>query len=342
MKVLVTGASGYIGSVLVPLLLEASHEVIAIDRFFFGDCLLESSHLTKIQMDSRCIDPALFKEVDAVIDLVAISNDPSGDAFAQATTEINFESRKRTAELAKSHGVKRYILPSSCSIYGFQDSIVDETASVNPLTRYAVANYEAENAVLPLSGDNFVVTVIRQSTIYGYSPRMRFDLAINGMTYGAWDNGKLPLMRDGTQYRPMLHVKDTARLMIALLTADADKVNGEIFNAGSDAQNYRLGELGEIVAEKVSSFLGQRVDIEWYGDPDHRSYRVNFDKVVEQVGWQPLMKAEDGVTEICAALSRGELLKTSKTITLEWYKRLESEPQKFSSLLLNNKMLNLH
>jgi nucleoside-diphosphate-sugar epimerase len=263
-----------------------------------------------------------FAEVDGVIDLVAISNDPAGERFREVTWQINYLSRVHTAQLAKLAGVKRYILPSSCSIYGFQPGVVDETSPINPLTTYAKANRRAEEGVLKLADEEFIVTVIRQATLFGYSPRMRFDLAINGMTYGAWKFQKLPLMRDGTQYRPMLHVQDTTDLMIELLKAPADLINGEIFNAGGDELNYQIGKLGEIVARIVEEITGKRVEIEWYGDPDKRSYRVSFRKIREKLGWTPKWRAEDGVKEIVEKLEKGELEKGPDTLTLNWYEEL--------------------
>ena len=232
MKILVTGGSGYIGSILIPKLLSEGNEVHVVDRFFFGDTLEESPNLKKIKADCRNIDANLFTDIDIVIDLVAISNDPSGETFANATYQINHESRVRTAKLAKENGVCRYILPSSCSIYGFQEEglIADENTTTNPLTNYAKANEMAENGVLPLADNDFCVTVLRQATVYGYSPRMRFDLAINGMTFGAWKERKLPLMRDGKQWRPMIHVKDTADAMNFMLSQDPLHINGQIWS----------------------------------------------------------------------------------------------------------------
>ena len=323
--VLVTGAGGYIGTTLVPMLLENGYNVRAIDRFFFGrDLLPEHPSLECIQEDVRKLTPEHFENVDFVIDLVAISNDPSGELFQDATYEINRDARIATAQMAKEAGVKRYVLPSSCSIYGFQEPevICDETFATNPLTTYAKANEEAEHGVLPLADDNFVVVVLRQSTVYGYSPRMRFDLAINGMTFGAWKTGKLPLLRDGTQWRPMVHVSDTAAAQMFMLTAEASKVNGQLFNVGSDENNYQLKPLAEEVAET----LPNDVEIEWYGDPDHRSYRVNFDKI-EALGWKAGKVARDGALEIHAELEKGTLDKTPKTITLEWYKTITEDPQ---------------
>lgn len=319
-KVLVTGAGGYIGTTLVPMLLERGYAVRAVDRFFFGPELLPSHpRLERVREDSRCLVAEHFDGVDAVIDLVAISNDPSGEKFQDATWAINRDSRIECARLARAAGVKRYVLPSSCSLYGFQpaDVIADETTATNPLTTYARANEMAEQGVLPLADEDFCVTVLRQATVYGYSPRMRFDLAINGMTYGAWKTGKLPLMRDGTQWRPMVHVRDTAAAQIFMLEAEAERVSGEIFNVGSRENVYQLGPLAETVAEAVP----RDVVIEWYGDPDHRSYRVSFDKI-EALGYKAEWTAGAAVAEICAKLEAGELDRTTKTITLDWYSEL--------------------
>lgn len=319
-NILVTGGGGYIGTTLVPMLLEAGFGVRVLDRFFFGRELLEPhANLEVVVEDSRRLSAQHLEGVDAVIDLVAISNDPSGELFQDATYQINHRSRQHCAELAKAAGVHRYILPSSCSIYGFKDAdvVADETSPPAPLTTYARANEMAEQSVLQLADERFCVVVLRQATVFGLSPRMRFDLAINGMTYGAWKTGKLPLMRDGSQWRPMVHVRDTAKAQIFMLEIEPSQVNGEIFNVGSATNTYQIGPLGETVAKCVP----KDVQIEWYGDPDHRSYRVSFDKI-EALGFRAELTAADGVAEICAALDAGAIDRETRTITLDWYKKL--------------------
>ena len=323
--VLVTGAGGYIGTVLTPMLLEAGYAVRALDRFFFGrELLADHDRLEVVVEDNRRLTAAHFEGVETVIDLAALSNDPTGELFQEATRQINCAARVNAARLAKQAGAKRYVLPSSCSIYGFQQHdapAANETSSTNPLTTYARANEEAEQGALALADSQFCVVALRQATVYGISPRMRFDLAINGMTYGAWKTGKLPVMRDGSQWRPMVHVRDAAAAQLFMLEADPARVNGQIFNVGSAADTCQIRPLAELIAEQVARCASNKVAIEWYGDPDQRSYRVNFDKI-EALGWRAEKTIGDGVAEICAALKAGRIDKTLETLTLEWYQAL--------------------
>lgn len=323
-KILVTGAGGYIGSVLTRMLLERGNDVLAVDRFFFGrEALPEDGNgLHVIQADIRSLEQDAFQGVEAVIDLAALSNDPAGELEPEVTWSINHRGRARVARLAKQAGCKRYILPSSCSIYGFQEGILDEASPVNPLTTYAEANLKAEEDVLPLADEGYCVVVIRQATVYGFSHRMRFDLAVNGMVKGFFKNGRIPILRDGTQWRPFVHVKDTSRAIISLLEANAEAVNGQIFNVGSDEQNVQIMPLANLVAEAI----GVPFEYEWYGEPDHRSYQVCFRKIRETVQYQTQYALQDGAAEVYAALQRKALdADDRRTITVQWYQHLLSQ-----------------
>ena len=323
MKVLVTGGAGYIGSILTRLLLERGYKVKCLDRFFFGmeplRDLMSDPNLEIIKDDVRWFDPNILRDVDAVLDLAALSNDPSGELDPAKTYDINYLGRVRTARLSKEYGVKRYILASSCSVYGFREGVIlDENSPVNPLTTYAKCNVLAERDVLPLADENFIVTALRQATVYGLSPRMRFDLAINGMVLGVFKNKKIPVMRDGTQWRPFIHVKDTSKAFITVLESPKEKVNGQIFNVGSNEQNLQIYPLAKMIGEAI----GEPFEIEWYGSPDKRSYRVNFDKIRNVLGFKPDYTPRDGAREVYEALKNGIVTDSLKTRTVEWYKHL--------------------
>ncbi|MEM2146220.1 MAG: SDR family oxidoreductase [Candidatus Jordarchaeaceae archaeon] len=328
MKVLVTGGAGYIGSTLVELLLDRGYEVTCLDRLFFGKETLKNvinnPKFKVIQDDIRWFDPKILEEIDVVLDLAALSNDPTGELDSQKTLEINYKGRLRVAKLAKEKGVERYILASSCSVYGFQEGLLNESSPTDPLTTYAKANLLAEQEILPLADDNFTSLALRQATVYGLSPRMRFDLAINGMTLGFFKNGKIPILRDGNQWRPFVHVRDTSKAFILAIEAPREKVSGEVFNVGANEQNYQIFPLAKLVAESV----GLPFEYEWYGSPDYRSYRVSFDKIKEVLKFKPEYTPKEGSREIYEALQEGTVTDDLKTITVKWYKHL-LEMQKF-------------
>ena len=319
-KIVVTGGSGYLGSVLCQKLVDSEYDVRVLDRFFFGSTIPDSGHIEKIKIDSRKISEIHLMDAYAVLDLAAISNDPAGELNPVKTIEINFEARRRLQKLASESGVERYILASSCSIYGFQEGILDEKSQTNPLTTYAQANLRAEESALKLhaQGSNMAVTVFRQATMYGLSPRMRFDIAVNGMTLGLWQNGTIPMLRDGTQWRPFMHIHDASKAFVLALNAKKELVAGERFNVGSNEQNYQIKQLGELVAEGI----GKQFDFTWYGDPDQRSYQVNFDKVKDVLGFTPDWTPLEGAKEIANALESGMVKADIKTKTLDWYAEL--------------------
>lgn len=319
--ILVTGGAGYIGCILTETLLDQGAQVTVLDRFFFGQTLTslaDRSGLRLIKDDIRWCPPSVFDGIDAVLDLAAISNDPAGELDPEKTMDINFRGRARVASMAKERGVRKYVLASSCSIYGFQEGLITEESPPNPLTTYAAANLEVERANLPLGDDRFCVTVLRQATVYGLSPRMRFDLAINGMTLGLQQKGMIGVLRDGMQWRPFVHVRDTCRAFLAVLAAGPELVNRQIFNVGDDDQNVQILPL----AQRVCGAVGRPFSYAWYGDPDHRSYRVGFRKIQDMLGYKTKYTPEDGVREIFQALEDKRVEAGPKTSTVAWYKSL--------------------
>lgn len=339
MKVLVTGGGGYIGSILVPRLLKEGFYVKVLDRFYFGKDKLDSVKnnplLELIQDDTRYFDKKILKGVDVVMDLAALSNDPSGELNPKRTMDINFRGRSRVAKLSKESGVTKYILASSCSIYGFRDGNLDEKSPINPLTTYAKANRKAEIAAKKLSDSQFTTTMLRFATVFGLSPRMRFDLAINGMTLGFFKNKQIPIMRNGKQWRPFIHVKDVAEAYVKVIQAPSELVNGEIFNVGSNEMNYQILPLAKEVAK------GMKIPFkkEWYGDPDSRSYKINFNKIYSLLGYSTKWTVQQGAKEIYEALKKGKTTDSIQTKTVEWYKYLLESKQITDSIQINGKIL---
>ena len=338
MRVLVTGGAGYIGSVLSKILVEKGHDVSCLDRFFFGKEALEnvSGKINLIKDDIRWFNPDILKGVDAVLDLASLSNDPSGELDPQKTLEINYKGRVRVATLSKKYKVGKYVLASTCSVYGFQEGTLNEDSKLNPLTTYAKANMMAEKEVLPLADNSFTVTVLRQATVYGFSHRMRFDLAINGMALGFFKNGKIPIMRDGKQWRPFVHVKDTSNAFISVLESNPKLVNGQIFNVGNNEQNLQIFDLAKMVAESINLPF----NFEWYGSPDMRSYKVSFDKIKEQIGYKTSYTPKEGAKEVFDALKEGKLNpEDPRTITVKWYKHLLEAHKLVNDLEINGVLL---
>jgi nucleoside-diphosphate-sugar epimerase len=339
MQILVTGGGGYIGSVLVAELLKDSHKVKCLDRFFFGNeplsDVLSNPNLKIIKDDIRWFDPRILKDIDIVIDLAALSNDPAGELDPSKTFDINYLGRMRAARLSKEYGVKRYILASSCSIYGFQDGLLDEHSNISPLTTYAKANSKAEGDVLPLADSKFTVTVLRFATVYGYSGRMRFDLAINAMVLSLYKSPKISVMRDGMQWRPFIHIKDAATAYKLTMSQQPDKVNGQIFNVGSNEQNYQILSLAKLIGES----LNVDYQIEWYGSGDFRSYKVSFEKFKDTVRFKPTYTPNEGSLEIYEALKTGKLVESLKTKTVDWYKHLMKSYELISEVAIRNTIL---
>jgi nucleoside-diphosphate-sugar epimerase len=279
MRVLVTGHHGYIGSVLAPGLREAGHEVVGLDTFYYRGCdfgdgsVLEPS----LELDLRDGSPTDLEGFNAVVHLAALSNDPLGDFNPSWTYAINRDATISLARAAKEAGAQRFVFASSCSMYGAAegDLALTEAAPLRPLTPYAESKVAAEEALNELAGDDFAPVSMRNATVYGVSPRLRLDIVLNNLVAWAHTTGAIRLQSDGSSWRPLIHVRDVVRATLALLEAPDDVVRGEAFNIGSDAQNYRIRELAEIVHDCLPQC---EVTFAEGASADPRSYRVDFSK----------------------------------------------------------------
>lgn len=323
-RILITGGAGYIGSVLIGQLLDNGYEIVCLDRLLFGDGgikrYLSSGNFKLVAEDTRTFSPELLRNIDAVVDLAAISQpDPSGILGKEIFYRMNYEGALRVATLSKKYGVERYIFASTCSVYGFQEGIISEDSPLNPLEEYAKTKLMAENSLKSLCSDKFHVTILRLATVYGLSEKMRFDLVVNGMTLSLYKTGIIRVMRPGTQVRPVVHVKDVVRAIKTVLEAEKEKISGETFNVGSDEQNYQIRNLAELIGKSID----KEFSIEWYGEPDTRSYRVSFKKIETQLGFKTLYTPEDGAREIYRALENGQIADTPETNVIQWWKILK-------------------
>ncbi|MFT5115505.1 MAG: nucleoside-diphosphate-sugar epimerase [Parasphingorhabdus sp.] len=303
LSLLVTGHDGYIGSVLVPLLLSAGHRVTGCDIGLYRKCsfLGELSEVENLATDVRCLQAKDLANIDAIIHLAGLSNDPLGSFRPQLTEEVNYKASLHLANLAIDSGVERFLFASSCSVYGNgSDDLLDEQSRTNPITPYARSKYQAEVDIALLANERFHPTFLRAGTVYGVSPRIRFDLVLNNLTAWAHASGKVHLKSDGNAWRPMLHVKDLAQAYLSILEAPSKMVAGQAFNIGSTEQNFQIHEL----ASTVNLVLPQsKLEFATNAGADFRNYRVNCDKFAELITARPMTwTIEDGVRELAEAL----------------------------------------
>ena len=321
--VLVTGGGGYIGSVLCELLLDAGHQVRVLDRMFFGRQAL--AHIegrdafTVFREDIRYVGPEPFEGADVVIHLAGISNDPACDLDSKITQEVNVDGTMRVAKQAREAGVSRFIFSSSCSVYGASDgALLHEDSARAPVSLYARTKIESEEDLMKMHSDDFAVTLLRNGTVYGLSPRMRFDLVINLMTLYAHRNRKIFVLGGGQQWRPLVHVHDVARAFIAVMDAPIDKVAGETFNVGETDHNFQTVRIAQMVRDVLPY-----TDVELVpDDPDRRTYKVAFDKMRDVLGFEITRTPHEGIVEIKQALERGTVDDGIKSRTVDYYRFL--------------------
>jgi len=295
MKVLVTGNLGYIGTVLVEILRNENFEVEVYDIGYFPKNFASSSNETQPKRDIRDIKIKDLSGIDAICHLAALSNDPLGELNSDITFEINYKTTIKLAETAKKAGVKRFIFSSSCSSYGSSQEIVNENSELLPLTAYAKSKVFAEHDLSKLKDENFSPVNLRSATAYGLSPNMRLDLVANNLTCSAVTTGLVKLLSDGSAWRPLIHVEDMARAFIQVLKCPEDRIKGQVFNVGSNDNNYTIKELAEIIESIVPH---SKISYTENADKDSRSYRVSFDKIKNELGYQTRKKLDDGIKEM--------------------------------------------
>ena len=303
-KVLVVGGAGYVGCVLVPELLERGYAVKVFDRLYYGDFGLAQAR-DRIELavgDMRTMSADLLADVGAVINLGGLSNDPTAEYNPKANYEMNVVATEALARLCKEAGVKRYIFASSCSIYDVgegnedKDVVLDETSPVEPKAAYSRSKYEAERILLSMADDAFSPVILRKGTIYGFSPRMRYDLVVNTFVKDALSAGRMTLYYGGEMWRPLVDVRDAAKAYISCLQAPDSQVAGEIFNVVHG--NYRISELalrvrGALRAAGVSAEI--HPDYRYRGV---RNYRVSGKKIERVLDFQPSVSIEEAVADL--------------------------------------------
>jgi len=307
MRVLVTGHKGYIGTILVPMLIEAGHEVVGLDSDLYRECTFGNEesikHIPEIRKDIRDVKPSDIEGFEAIIHLAGFSNDPLGDLNPKLTYEINHAASVRLANLAKKVRVCRFIFSSSCSNYGAAgQDWVNEQSELKPVTPYGISKVRVEKDIMRLADSNFSPTFPRSGTAYGVSPRLRFDLVLNNLVAWAFTTGRVHLKSDGMAWRPIVHIEDIARAFIAILRAPLNLIHNQTFNIGQTKENYRIRQLAKIVAETVP---GSQIEYAEGASRDKRCYRVDCSKLEKTLfEFKPQWNAKRGAKELYEAFKK--------------------------------------
>lgn len=320
MRILVTGTEGYLGSLLAPDLSRRGHDVTGLDTGYFKNGWLyhgTDRSVFTLDQDVRRVTRDQLEGVDAVVHMAELSNDPMGDLLGELTYEVNHKGTLRLASRAKAAGVERFIHMSSCSVYGVAEGVVDESSPTNPQTAYADCKALVERDVSALADDDFSPTFMRNATAFGASPRMRFDIVLNNLSGLAHTTRRISMTSDGTPWRPLVHAQDIGKAIRCALQAPRELIHNEVFNVGSNEQNYQVREIAETVA---AAFPGCTTE---FGRPnaDNRSYRVNFDKIHDKLpGFSCDWDAASGAAQLASIFKAVDL--DSATFTGRGHTRL--------------------
>jgi nucleoside-diphosphate-sugar epimerase len=307
--VLVIGGAGYIGSALVPKLLRAGYRVRVLDILLFGDSSLADvrghKRLEVIQEDFRHWDKVYvaMRDADAVVHLGAIVGDPACTIDENATIDINLIATHMIATLAKLLHIPRFVFASTCSVYGACDEILDERSEVRPVSLYGHTKFASEKVLRSIADATFGPTILRFATIYGLSGRTRFDLVVNLLTAKAKIDGQITI-HDGDQWRPFIHVDDAAQAIVDVLNSPLEIVAHDVFNVGSNEQNYTIRQIGDLIHQQViaAELTESRTA------NDRRNYRVDFGKIRNLINFSPKWTIEAGIGQVLESIASGQVL----------------------------------
>jgi nucleoside-diphosphate-sugar epimerase len=297
-RILLTGNEGYLGCLLAADLVRDGHTVLGVDTGFYRNGWLYHGvdrTVETLHRDVRELTEEDLRGFDAVVHMAELSNDPLGDLIGEVTYDVNHRGSSDLAQRAKRAGVQRFVYMSSCSVYGIADGTVDESSPLNPQTAYGTCKALVERDLVALADDDFSPTLLRNATAFGASPRMRFDIVLNNLCGLAWTTGRIALVSDGSPWRPLVHAQDIGLAIRCVLEAPREAVHAQIFNVGSDDQNYRVRD---IAARVAAAFPGCEIST---GAPsaDDRSYRVDFSKIHSQLpGFSCAWDAERGAAQL--------------------------------------------
>lgn len=304
-RVLVIGGAGYIGSLLIASLLDRHYKVRVLDNLLYGEDALSTfksnPNLELLVGDCRNIQDVVkaMRGVESIVDLAAIVGDPACSQDGAAALEINYAATRMLIEIAKGHGVSRFVFASSCSVYGATDIEVDERAMVQPISLYGQTKVDSEQALLKARSDTFHPTILRFATVFGFGYRPRFDLVVNLLAAKAYQEGVITIF-NGQQWRPFIHVRDLVEATVRVLEAPIRLVGDEVFNVGDASLNHTLAEVADVIRDVVPN-----VRVEHIENLDKRNYRVNFDKIMTCTGFRAHYTLRDGVREIIGAFEQG-------------------------------------